>query len=346
MTGDGGTARLRLVPADGSDPAGRLLADLSPAWHGEVIGPGIDGWETIVEGGRGRPIRLAGLPARLRREIAWMAHWQHRDGLKVSVDVCNQLASMLAWAGESGRPLPSLAWAGKHDLLRLHSVWFHARHGRLPAEYDGRRVRLERLLSYPRLALAARLHDGAWWEMDTWHPRCDPRIPLRVREPCRSVGCSPGEARLPLGEERGQVAPRHAAGIRDADLVHPDRPAEPGLAPLRALAGVPARPGRRGRRRAAGRRLRSCLPALGLRAREPDLGRAPARRGLSREGQPGPVVGRRTDGLPGRPPSGGCRDPRPVALGRAGRRAPRYLAAAAPAATALRAPRRSGPLRR
>src|SRR6266702_8837482 len=179
MTGDGGTARLRLVPADGSDPAGRLLADLPPAWHGEVIGPGIDGWETIVEGGRDRPIRLAGLPARLRHEIAWMAHWQHRDGLKVSVDVCNQLASMLAWADESGRPLPSLAWAGKHDLLRLHGVWFHARHGRLPAEYDGRRVRLERLLSYPRLALAARLHDGAWREMDTWHPRCDPRIPLR-----------------------------------------------------------------------------------------------------------------------------------------------------------------------
>jgi hypothetical protein len=197
MTGDGGTARPRLVPADGSDPAGRLLADLPPAWHGEVIGPGIDGWETIVEGVRDRPIRLPGLPARLRREIAWMAHWQHRDGLKVSVDVCNQLASMLAWADESGRPLPSLAWAGKHDLLRLHGVWFHARHGRLPAEYDGRRVRLERLLSYPRLALAARLHDGAWWEMDTWHPRCDPRIPLRDREPCRSVGCSPGEAQLP-----------------------------------------------------------------------------------------------------------------------------------------------------
>jgi len=196
MTGDR-TARLRPVPAAAADPAGRLLADLPPAWHGEVIGPGINGWETIVEGGRDRPIRLPGLPARLRHEIAWMAHWQHRDGLKVSVDVCNQLASMLTWADESGRPLPSLARAGKHDLLRLHGVWFHARHGRLPAEYDGHRVRLERLLSYPRLALAARLHDGAWWELDTWHPRCDPRIPLRDREPCRSVGCSPGEARLP-----------------------------------------------------------------------------------------------------------------------------------------------------
>ena len=54
-----------------------------------------------------------------------------------------------------------------------------------------------RLLGYPQLALAARLHDGAWWELDTWHPRCDPRIPLRPREPGRSVGCSPGEARIP-----------------------------------------------------------------------------------------------------------------------------------------------------
>jgi len=197
MTGDR-TARLRLVPATAADPLGRLLADLPPAWHREVIGPGIDGWERIVEAGRDRPIRLPGLPPRLRHEIAWMAHWQHCDGLKVSVDVCNQLASVLTWAAEAGRPLPpSLAWAGKQDLLQLHGVWFHARHGRLPAEDSGRRVRLGRMLGYPRLALAARLHDGAWWELDTWHPRCDPRIPLREREPMRSVGCSPGDARLP-----------------------------------------------------------------------------------------------------------------------------------------------------
>ena len=49
MTGDRGTARLRLVPADGPDPAARLLADLPAAWHGDVIGPGIEGWESIVE---------------------------------------------------------------------------------------------------------------------------------------------------------------------------------------------------------------------------------------------------------------------------------------------------------
>jgi len=191
-------ARLRLVPADAADPAGRILAGLPAGWHDEVIGPGIEGWESIAESGRDRALRLEGIPVRLRLELAWMAHWQHRDGLKVSVDVFSQFASLLAWASGDGRMLPqSLAWADKRDLLRLHGAWFHARHGRLRAAAEGRRARLERLLGYPRLALAARLHDGAWWELDTWHPRCDPRIPLRAREPCRSVGCSPGEARLP-----------------------------------------------------------------------------------------------------------------------------------------------------
>jgi hypothetical protein len=34
-----------------------------------------------------------------------MARWQHLDGL-VAVDVGNQLASMLAWAQETGHPPP------------------------------------------------------------------------------------------------------------------------------------------------------------------------------------------------------------------------------------------------
>ena len=198
MTGDFTTARLRPVPADGAGPEARMLADLPAGWHGDVIGPGIEGWESVGEAGRDRALHLEVLPERLRLEIAWMAHWQHLDGLKVPVDTCNQLASLLAWASGTGHVLPqSLAWADTDDLLRLHGVWFHSRHGRLPAEKDGSRRRVGRLLGYPRLALAARLHDGAWWELDTWHPRCDPRIPLRPREPGRSVGCSPGEARIP-----------------------------------------------------------------------------------------------------------------------------------------------------
>ncbi len=149
----------------------------------------------------------------------------------------------------------------------------------------------------------------------------------------------------PVGEERDQVAPQRPAGVGDADLVHPDVPAQPGPAPLRPVAGIPARPGRRGRRPAAGRRLRRCFPALGRRSRAPVLGRTSARRGLSPESEPGPVVRRQPDGLPGRSPPGGRPDPRPVALGRADRRAPRHLAAAAHPDTAPRDPYRRDPLR-
>ncbi len=89
MTGDRTAARLRLVPADGPDPSARMLADLPAGWHGDVIGPGIEGWESVGEAGRDRALHLEGLPGRLRLELAWMACWQHRDGLKVPVDTCN-----------------------------------------------------------------------------------------------------------------------------------------------------------------------------------------------------------------------------------------------------------------
>lgn len=142
-----------------------------------------------------------------------------------------------------------------------------------------------------------------------------------------------------VGEERDQVAPQRPAGVGGPDLVHPDRPAQPVAAPLRALAGIPARPGRRGRRPAAGRCLRRGLPALGLRSRAPFLGRPGASGGLGQESQPRPAVGSRPDGLPGRPPSGSRPDSRPVALGRADRRASRHLAASARPPAALRAAR-------
>ena len=140
MTGDR-TAWLRLVPAAVADPAARLLTDLPSQWHGEIIGPGIDDWESMVEAGRVRAVRLHGVPERLRHELAWMAHWQHQDGMKVAVAVVNQFASVLAWAAETGYPLPqSLAWADRAELLRLHGTWFHRRHGRLPAADKGRRA--------------------------------------------------------------------------------------------------------------------------------------------------------------------------------------------------------------
>ena len=36
-------------------------------------------------------------------------------------------------------------------------------------------------------------HRGPWWDLDDWHPRCDPRIPLTDREPLANYGCSPGQ---------------------------------------------------------------------------------------------------------------------------------------------------------
>jgi hypothetical protein len=45
--------------------------------------------------------------------------------------------------------------------------------------------------------LIARCHDGPWWTLDEWHPRCDPRIPLSTREPQANYGCSPGQITQP-----------------------------------------------------------------------------------------------------------------------------------------------------
>jgi hypothetical protein len=67
--------------------------------------------------------------------------------------------------------------------------WFYAtRWKRLPP--SGSRARLRVVFRFARLALLAACHDGAWWELDDWHPRCDPRIPLSAREPLANYGCS------------------------------------------------------------------------------------------------------------------------------------------------------------
>ena len=196
MTGDR-LISLRAGLTRDVDPLTRLLADLPADWRGEVIGPGIEDWAARIACGRGRLLKLHGVRPDLRTEIAWMAHWQFRDGVQVSVPALGQLAEALAWADVTGRPLPSsLADAPRDDLVKLYNTWFHSRNKRLPSPTGGRE-RFENLLRYPRLALQARLHPGAWWELDAWNPRCDPRIPLRDREPLATTGCSPGSARLP-----------------------------------------------------------------------------------------------------------------------------------------------------
>ncbi|MGI5291418.1 hypothetical protein ACQEVF_50050 [Nonomuraea polychroma] len=217
----------------GTDPVARLLADLPPQWQGEVLGPGIDGWAARIDSGRHRRLNMTGVPERLRVELAWMAHWQYRDGAHVGVTGYRLIAVVLAWAAQNHWRIPeSLATVDPAELTRLFARCFQARNGRLPAA-DGYN-RMTTVLGYPRLALMARLNDGPWWALDTWHPRCDPRIPQREREPLGYEGCSPGRAQIPwLREaskwhlatllESGTLAWSTIVGIRVLSLTRFDR---------------------------------------------------------------------------------------------------------------------------
>lgn len=189
---------LRAVPTPASpDPLARLLADLPTEWQGDVIGPGIDGWEARIEAGRAAHLRLDGLPLSLRTELAWMAYWQFRDGVHVAVSEFNQAASALSWALMPGKAeIRSMAELDQETFSRLHRMYFESRRGRLPAqESEGRFQRV--IFGHPRLALIARLNTGPWWTLDTWSPRCDPRIPVRDREPRRADSCNPGRVQIP-----------------------------------------------------------------------------------------------------------------------------------------------------
>ncbi|MFI7707378.1 tyrosine-type recombinase/integrase [Nonomuraea sp. NPDC049480] len=190
---------LALVPADGtesmSDPYRRLESDLPVEWRGPLIGPGIENW--VARSNGGRKIDLAGVPERLGLELAWMAYWQYRDGAEVMSYHINQLARMLAWVAQYGpTQLPS-SWVDwpEEEFRRFFCRFREATTGR-PAPASALRL-IPSCLRYAQLALAARLHEGPWWMLDRWHPRCDPRIPLREREPLRGDGCIPGDAQIP-----------------------------------------------------------------------------------------------------------------------------------------------------
>ena len=191
-----GGERLRhLHLADGLDPVWRLWQELPPLWRGPVIGPGIDNWESITENGD-RRIDLSGLPDPFGAELAWMAHWQAIDGTRSSVLATNQLANILRRALREDRPFPTSMRAMDWDTAAGLQGWFYAtRWGRL-APKDAR-SRLRIIFRFSRLALIARCHTGSWWELDDWHPRCDPRIPLSGREPLANYGCSPGQIDQP-----------------------------------------------------------------------------------------------------------------------------------------------------
>jgi hypothetical protein len=189
---------IRLQPASPATDYGpaQLLSDLPSEWRGEVIGPGIDTWVERAETGRAAHLRLGVLPTGIRAELAWMAHWQFRDGCKVAVSEYNIAATIFRWMIETNRYTPdSVLSIDAKTFIREHSVWFESRRGRLPGNTCTAELRRV-LYGYPRHALTARLNDQPWWALDEWIPRCDPRIPLRDREPLRSERVRPGQARI------------------------------------------------------------------------------------------------------------------------------------------------------
>lgn len=192
MTGEGPR---RLRPAGAGDLADRIWLELPAEWRGPVIGPGVADWETFSEND-GRRIDLTGLPVRIARELAWMAHWQAMDGTRSSVLGMNQLANILRRAIAERHPFPGSMLDMDWDTAEALQGWFYAvRWKRLPPA--DARSRLRVMFRFARLALIARCDDRPWWALDYWHPRCDPRIPLDGREPQANYGCIPGRISQP-----------------------------------------------------------------------------------------------------------------------------------------------------
>lgn len=192
MTGE---LRPGLRLASDEDPIWRLWSALPHEWRDPIIGPGVANWKQVSENNEQR-LNLTGLPDPISVELAWMAHWQAQDGTRSSVLALNQLANILRRAIREQHPFPSSIRAMDWETAAALQRWFYAtRWGRLPPR--GAPARLRVVFRFARQALIARCHDGAWWELDYWHPRCDPRIPLGEREPQANYGCWPGQITQP-----------------------------------------------------------------------------------------------------------------------------------------------------
>jgi integrase len=185
--------RLRLVVEE--DPMWRLWRALPEPWRGPVIGAGIENWAAISENNE-RRLNLKGLPELIAAEMAWMAHWQAADGTRSSILALNQLANILRRATAHDKAFPDSIRAMDWDCASALQNWFYLhRWGRMCPQVA--RPRLRVVFRFARLALIAACHQGPWWELDEWHPRCDPRIPLSEREPLANYGCPPGQISTP-----------------------------------------------------------------------------------------------------------------------------------------------------
>jgi len=181
----------RLRPVAGEDPVWRLWGALPEPWRGPVIGPGVPGWPALINCVDGRWLNLTGIPEVMAAELAWMAHWQALDGVRVAVDAIGHLAHLLRHAVHERHPVPvSLRRMDFEAAADLQRWYYTTQRGRFPSAPA--RAKLVTLFRFAHPALVAACHDGHWWQLDQWYPRCDRRIPLGEREPLGHIGSSPG----------------------------------------------------------------------------------------------------------------------------------------------------------
>ena len=142
-------------------------------------------------------IDLSGLPAPMRRELAWCVFRIIELGGKVPTPLLGMLARRLseviadlgAGAPSSLTGLPAETW------LREISLSVHRRTGRLPGAWPVKHVRRMLLRFLQLLATAA--DDRPWWQREVWKPAEDARIPVRKHEPRRNDTLNFGRISMP-----------------------------------------------------------------------------------------------------------------------------------------------------
>src|SRR6266542_2433509 len=142
-------------------------------------------------------IDLSGLPARMRRELAWCVFQIIELGGKVPTPTLGMLARRLSEViADLGAEAPaSLTGLPAETWLREISLAVHRRTGQLPGTWSVKHLR-GMLLRFLQL-LAAAADDRPWWQREMWKPAEDARIPLRKHEPRRNDTLNFGRITVP-----------------------------------------------------------------------------------------------------------------------------------------------------
>jgi hypothetical protein len=118
------------------------------------------------------------------------------------VSTCGGNAEPAVFPGPQHRdlaePAPTCRGLGRHagSPAALQRWYYVTYRKRLPSLRSRNRLRI--VFGFTRQALIAACHEGPWWQLDDWHPRCDPQgIPLINREPVANYGCSPSQITQP-----------------------------------------------------------------------------------------------------------------------------------------------------